>query len=269
MLLAVADFSLGFRRYDGLVRQREWMALHGLDFCIPAGEVLALVGASGAGKSLLAHALFGILPPNAVTSGRLVLEGTSLGPATWDARRGRVMGLVPQSASHLDPLVRCGRQLAWAAGRSGARADRAAIEQALARFDLEPETARSFPHQLSGGMARRVMLAMATIGAPRLIVADEPTSGLDPANAGGVLAHLRRLADAGAGVLLITHDLVQALPTADRVAILRDGRLVGLEPATAFAGAGERLTSVYARDLWQAMPEYGFSTGEPVLARSA
>lgn len=265
MLLSVQNFSLGFRRYDGLLHQRVMPALHGLTFSLNRGEVLTLVGASGAGKSLLAHALFDILPPNAVTIGQLLLDGVKLDPSNWPSHRGRHMGLVPQSASHLDPLTRCGKQLAWAAQRSGRKIDQTTLNQTLARFGLDTSTARAFPHQLSGGMARRLMLAIATIGQPDLIVADEPTSGLDPANATVVLTHLRQLADAGNGVLLITHDLAQALPFADRVAILQHGKLVDVEPASAFSGNGAALRSAYARALWHAMPENHFSA-EPLHA---
>ena len=258
-MLAVDDLRVAFRRYDGLVRQREIAVLDGLSFAIGRGEVLALVGASGAGKSLLAHALFGMLPPNAVVSGDMRLDGAPPG------RRNR-MGLVPQSPGHLDPLVRCGRQLIWAARRSGRRIDAAAAAAMLAGFGLAPEVMRMFPHQLSGGMARRVLLAIATVGDPLLVVADEPTSGLDPANAANVRDTLRRLADAGRAVLMITHDLVQALPVADRVALLRDGRLVDIAPAAAFAGDGAGLAAPYARAMWRAMPEHDFTAGAPADA---
>lgn len=259
-LLSVQEFSLAFLRYDGLLRQRQTLALKDLTFSLERGQMLALVGASGAGKSLLAHALFGILPPNARVQGQLLFDDRPLDAQSMVRHRGRKMGLLPQSPSHLDPLVRCGHQLSWAAARSGRKASRAALAESLARVGLAPDVQRLFPHELSGGMARRLMLAMATIGQPDLLVADEPTSGLDPANAAIVLGHLRQLASAGKGVLLITHDLAQALPFAERVAILRAGRLSGIEPATAFFGTGENLGSDYARRLWQAMPENDFAT---------
>jgi len=266
MLLSIEDFSLGFRRYESLVQQRTTMALRNLSFELDRGEVLALVGASGAGKSLLAHALFGILPANSTTKGQLRLDDIELGPASWPQHCGRRMGLVPQSVSHLDPLARCGAQLAWAAQRSGMKTDRAGLEAMLHRFGLDATAANAYPHQLSGGMARRMMLVMATVGQPDLIVADEPTSGLDPDNAAVVLGHLRAIANANRGVLLITHDLAQALPFANRVAILQNGRLVGIEQASAFAGDGSKLHSPYARALWQAMPENAFSSGAGTYA---
>lgn len=260
-LLSISQFTLSFTRYVGLLRQRQVAALSELTFSLARGEIVALVGASGAGKSLLAHALFGILPPNAVTAGLLLLDGQALDFGPNADHRGRRMGLLPQSPSHLDPLVRCGRQLSWAAARSGRRADTDELASDLEQFGLSADVLRLYPHELSGGMARRVLLAMATVGKPDLVVADEPTSGLDPDSSAIVLGHLHQLANGGKGVLLITHDLSHALPFAQRVAILRSGRLAGLEPSSAFSGDGEALHSDYARQLWRAMPDNSFFAG--------
>lgn len=257
-ILSAHRFSLGFRRYDGLAGQRDMQALEDINFDIEPGEVLAMVGASGAGKSLLAHAIFGILPSNALTSGRLMLGGEELDARNRRKLCGRRMALVPQSISHLDPMVRCGQQLAWAAARGGGRAGAVALRETFARFGLDDRVARAFPHQLSGGLARRVLLAIATVGDPDLIVADEPTSNLDLANSTVVLRHLRGFADAGQGVLLITHSLAEALPFADRVALMQDGTIVGIEDAAAFAGDGHQLVSPYARALWLALPQNAF-----------
>ncbi|MFN3718827.1 MAG: ATP-binding cassette domain-containing protein [Rhizobium rhizophilum] len=259
-MLDVENLSISFLRYDGLVHRREMQALEGIDLSVARGEVLALVGASGAGKSLLAHALFGILPVNAVVRGSMRLDGTVLHDVHCGGIvNGRRMALVPQSLSHLDPLARCGRQLQWAAKRGGTPRTKEQLAEALDSFGLSPEVLTLYPHQVSGGMARRLMLAMATIANPDLIVADEPTSGLDPDVAGSVLGHLRRLADAGKAVLLITHDLVSAVSHSDRVAILESGRMAGIEPADAFSGDGAKLTAPYARALWLAMPGNRFT----------
>ena len=257
-MLDIDNLSISFLRYDSVLHRREVTALDGIDLSVARGEIVALAGASGAGKSLLAHALFDILPPNAVMRGRMSLDGKPL----CSQRRGksrRQMALVPQSLSHLDPLARCGSQLKWAAQRSGVAKSRAELIEILEEFDLGPEVMMLYPHQVSGGMARRLLLAMAIITDPDLVVADEPTSGLDPDAARGVLDHLRRLADTGKAVMLITHDLVTAVSFADRVAILEHGRMVGVEQADAFSGDGERLAHAYARALWLAMPENRFA----------
>ncbi|AOG09193.1 ATP-binding cassette domain-containing protein [Agrobacterium sp. RAC06] len=266
-MLAVENLSIGFLRYDGLIHRCEVPALDGIDLKVDRGEILALVGASGAGKSLLAHALFGILPENAVVRGNISLNGEQVEAANGGKGQGPRMALVPQSLSHLDPLARCGKQLLWAAKRSGKAKTTAELIDSLESFGLGAEVMRLYPHQVSGGMARRLLLAIATIGEPDLIVADEPTSGLDPDAAENVLRHLRRLADRGKAVLLITHDLITAVSHADRVAILEQGRLLGTEPANAFSDQGQKLTLPYARALWLAMPGNQFSAAP--LAREA
>lgn len=256
-MLRIEDLSVGFLCYEGLLRQREVRRLSGLTLDLQAGEILAVIGASGAGKSLLAHAILGLLPPNAVTGGKITFQGQSLENAVPEGLLGRKMALVPQQITHLDPLARVGSQLAWALRRTKGAAS---AEELLARYDLSPETPRLYPSQLSGGMARRVLLAIASAGAPDLLIADEPTAGLDPENRDRVLSGLRHHARCGGAVLLITHDLAAALPCCDRVALLCDGEMCGLEAACDFTGTGAALRSPYARALWQALPENGFLT---------
>ena len=125
-------------------------------------------------------------------------------------------------------------------------------------YGLAVEVERMYPHELSGGMARRVLLICAIMDDPRLIVADEPTPGLDMDLAVHALDDLRSFADGGGGVLLITHDLELALNVADRVAVFRDGTVVEETACSSFA-ALELLAHPFSRALWHAMPEHGFS----------
>jgi peptide/nickel transport system ATP-binding protein len=260
-MLQVEALSLSLLRYTGWFRRSPLPLLHDISLSLQAGEVLAVIGASGAGKSLLAQAILGLLPLQARLRGSLRFQGEALTPERQAALRGRRIALVPQSVAWLDPLARSGRQLHWAAGRAGlaAAARPGASREALRRFGLGDAVPGAFPHELSGGMARRVMLAMATIGAAELVVADEPTNGLDPVNAALVLRHLRGLADAGRGVMIVSHDLVSVLPVADRVCILRDGSSQELAEAASFRGDGAALRSPYARALWRALPDVDFA----------
>ena len=260
--LQIDRVSVGFTRYDGLIRQRELRILEGLSFGVDRGQLVALIGASGGGKSLLAHAIFGILPRNAVMGGRITVDDTELDASLRQQFSGRRMALVPQSLSHLDPMTRCRKQIDWAGRRAGHRLDSLAIERLLERYGLDEEAANSYPHQLSGGMARRMMMAIATVGDPDLVVADEPTSGLDADNSATVLAHLRELKTAGKAVLLITHSLAEALPFADRVAVMQNGRLESVEAASDFKDGGEALRSPFAQALWLALPQNAFSAAE-------
>ncbi len=224
------------------------------------GEVLMIAGASGAGKSLIAHAILGLLPADATITGHLSWDGVALTPATLASLRGRTLALVPQSIAWLDPLMRSYRSVELAARRAGlSRAP--AHKKAHAMLDqlgLSAEAALAFPHALSGGMARRVLLAAALVADPELIVADEPTNGLDADNVRTVLRLLRAQADDGKAVIVISHDFEATLTIADRVAVLHGGTLAEVCGADAFSGDGQPLNSAYAKALWHALPANGF-----------
>lgn len=254
-LLEADDLSVVFRRYAGLFGRDEVTRLDGVSFTLEPGEVVAVIGSSGAGKSLLALALLGLLPCNAVQKGRIRFRGQPVDAAGLARLRGRGIALVPQQISHLDPLARAGTQIGRAAARAAVSPR---IAERLGAVGLQESAARLFPHQLSGGMARRVMICAAETGGAPVLIADEPTAGLDGANRDIVLTRLRDHADRGCAVLLISHDLMSVLPLADRVLLLEDGAMRGEEPAARFSAAGAAALSDYASALWQALPQNGF-----------
>ncbi|MGY1848165.1 MULTISPECIES: ATP-binding cassette domain-containing protein [unclassified Blastococcus] len=257
-LLEVRGLEVDFVQYERGLRRRTVTALAGMDLMAPAGEVVALVGASGAGKSLLAHAVLGLLPPNAVERGTIAFDGTVRAPEDRRRLAGREATLLPQSAAFLDPTSPVGRQVRRSARLAGHPDPRRAAAEALERRGLGAEVLRRYPHELSGGMARRVLVAMATMSRPRLLLADEPTTGLPTATVRSTLAELRGLADDGCAVVLITHELEAAVEVADRVVICREGRTVDEARPADFTGTGERLAHPYTRAMWQALPAHGF-----------
>lgn len=214
-------------------------ALQQVDLRVGAGRVTALIGESGCGKSLLAAALCGLLPPGSALTGHLGFAGTELGGASedvWRLLRGRRIGLVPQSAAtSFTPVRTIGGQLAEVCRRLDA--DRTPA-QLLAAVRLPTHIAACYPHELSGGMAQRAAVAAAIAGRPELLIADEPTSALDPANAGMVWRLLADAATEGAGVLVITHDLPSLLRSGvcDEIAVMRSGTVVHQGPAGEVAG---------------------------------
>ena len=247
-LLSVEHLSISFTQYDRGTRRRILPAIRDLALTIDRGQVAAVVGSSGSGKSLLAHGILGILPYNAHMEGTITYDGAPLTPQRAAALRGREIALVPQSVGYLDPLMRVGPQV----GR-----DKTAVRAVLDRYGLGPETEGLYPFQLSGGMARRVLISTAVAASPALVIADEPTPGLDARAAGRILGHFRELSDAGAGVLLITHDLELALTIADKVAVFYAGETVEEAPAGDFDRL-EDLRHPYTRALWRALPQHGF-----------
>lgn len=268
-MLAIDHLTLQLPFYSSWWK-RSWATC--LDQCsltVTPGEVHAVVGASGAGKSLLAYAIMGLLPTPARLKGQLCYQGKPLDEPRQRQLRGRELALIPQSLSALDPLVRTQRQVAWAAQRAGQSSTRAwqSSQTALDHYQLDARAQQAYTHELSGGMARRVLTAMAYVSPAKLVIADEPTVGLDPHQRQRVLGALRDLADQGKSVILITHDLRHALPIADRVTIMRDGKHIETAPACAFQGAGASLTHNYSQTLWLALPDNGFSTDAVSQAR--
>lgn len=260
-ILTVKNLSVSFTRYGRGLARTELSAVRDLSLTVEPGQVTALVGESGAGKSLLAHAIFHLLPRNARTEGTILYDGAPLTEARARQLRGRELALIPQGVTDLDPMMKVGPQV-----RRGRRdpSARARCREALARYGLGPEVEELYPFELSGGMARRVLIASAVAGSPRLVVADEPTPGLDLRAAGRILGHFRELAAQGAGVLLITHDLELALTVAGKLVVLYQGRTVEEVSAARFR-AGEGLAHPYTRALWRAMPQNGFEAGEEVF----
>lgn len=267
-LLTVEDLSVSFRMYDPeapffKAEQREVGVIRSLSLSVHAGEIVAVVGASGSGKTLLADAVLGLFEPNALVRGRIWFEGEPVDAATLAELRGHGISLVPQSVASLDPLMPVGRQVEGIPqGRSAARRADAARRRArraelFSRYGLAEEVARMYPHELSGGMARRVLLCCALMDAPKLIIADEPTPGLDLPLAQAALQDFRTFADEGGGVMLITHDIELALTVADRVAVFRDGTVVEETSVAAFASP-DTLGHPFTRQLWHALPEHGF-----------
>src|SRR4051794_2831826 len=227
-VVAVRNLHITFSRGG-----REVRAVRGVTLDIGRGEILGLVGESGSGKSVLGLSLLGLLPedPAPTLDGEAVVCGVDMLQASAAERRmlrRRHLGAVFQDPmTSLNPTMRVGRQVAEAAGTEGEAVrlpDAAGVPDARRRL-------RSFPHELSGGLRQRVMIAMAVAGDPALVVADEPTTALDVTVQAQVLALLRRLRDElGCSVLLITHDLGVAAQVSDRVAVMYAGRIAEVGP---------------------------------------
>jgi peptide/nickel transport system ATP-binding protein len=240
-------------------------AVTDVSFDLRAGECLALVGESGCGKSVMIAALLGLLPGNAETRGAAVLGGDppvellSAPERVLAGRvRGRRIGLVPQSpGSHLTPVHTGRSQLEEALRAVGSdRADvRGRGESIAGRVGLPVPALDLYPHELSGGMAQRMVTALALAGEPWLLLADEPTTGLDRPLVDRTLGELGRLRDAGHAILLVTHDLAAARRVADRVAVMYAGQIAELGP-TEDVYAHPR--HPYTRALLDALPENGF-----------
>ena len=253
-LLEVSDLSVSFRMYDSGLEQKQLPVISSLSLKVLPGEILAVAGSSGSGKSLLASAFLGILPGNATVSGSLRFDGEPLTPERQAKLRGTEIALVPQSVAFLDPLMKVGAQV------DGHRKPRPTERRRklFCRFGLPEQTERLYPFQLSGGMARRVLVSTALLTSARLIIADEPTPGMSLEQAEEALAMFRAMADEGKGVVLITHDIDLAFHIADRIAVFYAGTTVETAPAADFRQGPEALRHPYSKALWRALPQHEF-----------
>lgn len=230
-LLEVTGLRVSFPSEEGRIE-----AVRGVDYTVADGEVLAIVGESGSGKSVSSLAVMGLLPEQARIGGSIRLRGRELiglGDKELSRLRGSAVSMVFQDPlSALTPVFRVGDQIAEALLAHGAMSKDAAAKRAVELLDLvgipDPELrARAFPHEFSGGMRQRVVIAMAIANDPALIICDEPTTALDVTVQKQILNLLRKARDiTGAGVIMITHDMGIAATIADRVAVMYAGRIV-------------------------------------------
>ena len=253
-VLELKDLHISFTQYTQGLSRRTIETVRGLSLSTYAGEVAALVGASGSGKSLLAHAVMGLLPYNASMYGDIFYRGKMLEKKEIERLRGTEIVLVPQGASYLDPLMKAGTQI-LKGKRTSERKEK--LKEIIKKYHLIENTEVLYPFELSGGMSRRVLIAAATIEEPKLVIADEPTPGLEKETAKMVMGHFRELAEMGSSVLVITHDLELAIETADRIFVMYDGRVAEEVFPTDFQDE-TRLRHPYTKALLRAMPSRGF-----------
>jgi peptide/nickel transport system ATP-binding protein len=260
VLLEVQDLRVEFPTRRGTL-----VAVNGVSFDIGEGEVLGVVGESGAGKSLTGAAIIGLLePPGRIAAGRVLLGGRRIDDLPYEQMRrvrGREIGMIFQDPlTSLNPLYTVGRQLTETLQTHTDLSEQAARRRAvelLSEVGIPSPEVRidQYPHQFSGGMRQRVVIALALCANPRLIIADEPTTALDVSIQAQIITLLKRLCrEHGAAVMLITHDMGVIAETADRVAVMYAGRLAEVGPVDAVI---RNARHPYTRGLMGSIPKVG------------
>jgi oligopeptide/dipeptide ABC transporter ATP-binding protein len=255
-LLDIEDLRVTFTG-----RGREVRAVDGVSYCVYAGQTLAIVGESGSGKTVSCRAVMGLLPPTATVTGSARFQGIQLIGLSDDRlrqHRGADVAMVFQDpARSLNPTMRVGAQIAEAVRAHRAVTKAQAKAQAvdllrLVHMPLPERRCAEYPHQLSGGMRQRVMIAIALACRPRLLIADEATTALDVTTQAQIMELLLELqAELGMALMLISHDLGLAGAYADDVIVMYAGRIVEQAPAADLAG---RVRMPYTQALFEAIP---------------
>ncbi|MCQ2977228.1 MAG: ABC transporter ATP-binding protein [archaeon] len=262
-LLDVYNVSISFIQYVKGLNQKNLKVISDLSLSIDEGEIVAVLGSSGSGKSLLAHAILGILPDNALLNGEMYYKGELLNPESKERLRGDDIALIPQSVNFLDPLMKISEQVIGECDSEEEEKELKAKQRKIfEKYNLGEEVDDMYPFQLSGGMARRVLVSTALLSNPKLVIADEPTPGLDEAALEETLNYLRDMANNNVGILLITHDINAALKVADKIAIFYAGYVIEIANIDDFKNNGENLLHPYTKALYHALPDVDFKLTE-------
>ena len=267
-LLSVEGLETHFPTSQGVLR-----AVDGVSFTIDRGEVLGLVGESGCGKSVTSLSIMRLVPPpGRIAAGRVLFEGEDLLAKDAEAMRrvrgARIAMVFQEPMTSLNPVFSIGDQIASAVLAHGGAGRHEAWERTHAMLDLVQvpsprQRARDYPHQLSGGLRQRAMIAMALASGPALLIADEPTTALDVTIQAQILDLLRQLqAERGMAVLLITHDLGVVAELCHRVAVIYGGRIVELAPVRRLFA---RPIHPYTRGLLECLP-HPSRFGQPLVS---
>lgn len=255
-ILSVKDLGISFSQYTKGLRRRELEVITNLDIDLYEGEILAVVGSSGSGKSLLAHAILGILPDNATTEGNIIYKGKTLTLKDKEKLRGREIVFIPQSVNFLDSLMKVSKQVKISIENKEEANKRQ--RDIFNKYELDKKVDNLYPFELSGGMARKVLLSTALVSDCKVIIADEPTPGLDEKSLNEALKDFRNIADSGCAILMITHDIEAALKIADKIAVFYAGTTLEIANVNDFKGDGKNLRHPYSKALFNALPQNGF-----------
>lgn len=257
-LLEIKNLSISFTQYIKGLEQRELKVISDLTMDIHDHEILAVLGASGSGKSLLAHAILGILPENANVSGTIKYKHQELTPTLQEKLRGKNISLIPQSVNYLNPLMKVKEQaIGYIEDENQKKLMLEKQRKIFEKYGLSEKVDEMYPFQLSGGMARKVLISTALLNSPDTIIADEPTPGLDEEAVNETIRDLIELKNNGVGMLLITHDILTAIKASDKIAIIYLGYVIELTKTENFL-TGKNLLHPYTRALYDALPENEF-----------
>ena len=251
-ILEVKNLNIGFNMYDKLLNQKLHQMVFDLNVTIKKGEILAIAGSSGSGKSLMAHAILGILPKNTVVSAEIKFKNEIVDENRLSQLRGKEITFVPQSIAYLDPLMTIEDQLM----RKGI--NQQDFFKVMDTLGFTKADLGKYPFQLSGGMARRVLIANTILSKADLIIADEPTPGLSLDLAIEVLNHFRNMANDGKGILLITHDIDLVCNVADKMAIFYGGHILETLNTKDFLKGEKYIRHPLTKAFWRALPQNDF-----------
>ena len=263
-LLEVNNLSISFTQYVQGLNRHDSKVISDLSIDVNENEIVAILGSSGSGKSLLAHSLLGILPYNSNVSGEIKYKGDILDQDLKEKLRGNEICLIPQSVNFLDPLMKVSEQaIGECKDEKEYNEKKLRQREIFTKYGLDESVDNLYPFELSGGMARKVLLSTALLDDPKLLIADEPTPGLDAKSVKETIEDIKNLKEHGKGVLLITHEIDVALKTADKIAVFYSGYVIEINKVGNFKNV-DNLLHPYTKALITSLPKNGFNLTEGV-----
>ena len=256
-LLEVNNLSISFTQYVQGLNRHDTKVISDLTIDVGENEIVAILGSSGSGKSLLAHSILGILPYNSHVTGEIKYKGNLLNQDLKEKLRGKEICLIPQSVNFLDPLMKVSEQAIGECSDEKEHAEKKIRQrEVFSKYGLDESVDDLYPFELSGGMARKVLLSTALVGNPTLLIADAKSVA-------ETIEDIKNLKEQGKGVLLITHEIDVALKTADRIAIFYSGYVIEINSVENFKN-GDKILHPYTKALVNSLPRNGFNLTEGV-----
>ena len=258
--LEVNNLSINFSMYEKYLRKKIFTPISNLSIKAKKGEIITIVGASGSGKSLLAHAIMGILPKNAIVTGDIKYKGKIINDRIKNLR-GKHICFIPQSVNYFNPLVKIGNQIVI----DNSEKSKIVMKNSLKKYDLPEKIKNLYPFECSGGMIRKALISTVDQVEPTVIIADEPTPGLGISMASNILKYFRNFANNGKAVIIITHDIDIAVKYSDKIAVFYNGTILEITNAKNFIKGEEYLHHPYTKGLYNALPQNGFKVDKNIL----
>ena len=258
-LLEMNELSVSFEQYTKGLKKRVIDVVNNINLEVNENEIVAIFGTSGCGKSLLAHAILGLLPDNAIVSGTISYKGKELNKEMIEELRGNEFGFIPQAITSLNPLMKIKDQ-AFIDPKNKEEYE-LELRKGLKAFDLSEDVLELYPHELSGGMARRILVILSCLNHAPVMIADEPTPGMDDACLNEFVSYFKEYKKNGGTAVIISHDIKTMLKLADRIAIFHDGTIIEVIDRKDFTMDGSHVEHEFTKKLLQALPKTCFEEG--------
>ncbi|MCI5839442.1 MAG: ATP-binding cassette domain-containing protein [Peptoniphilaceae bacterium] len=253
-ILEIKNLNVKFELYKNLVEKYEVEVIKNLTLTLKAGEILSIIGASGSGKSVLTHSILNLLPKNSKVTGQIKYNGEKIEYKNISKLLGKDISYIPQSVDYLDPVMKIGKQVLGVSGNYEK------MINLFKKYKLPLDIKDKYPFEISGGMARRVLICASLMNDPKFLIADEPTPGVDKNIEKEIIKDFKDISSQNKSILIITHNIDFAINVSDSIAVFLDGNIIEKEEVSKFLSGGNLLENSYSKSLIKSLPQNEFES---------